>query len=145
MDLRNIRLHYKFNSDPIAVRNALAGIVDGLSTSALSGDDISRLEIVLAEIMNNIVEHAYAERPDGAIELHLDQVETRLHCKVLDEGRPMPGEKLPDGFAANVEADFADLPEGGFGWFMIRDLTEGLRYSRRENRNHLEFEIPVTP
>ena len=50
----------------------------------------------------------------------------------------------PDQPAADAVAlpDPAGLPEGGFGWFLIQDLTQALCYYRRESRNYLAFNIP---
>jgi serine/threonine-protein kinase RsbW len=36
-----------------------------------------------------------------------------------------------------------DLPEGGFGWFLIRELTKDLQYVRHEDQNRLTFSIPI--
>ena len=34
-----------------------------------------------------------------------------------------------------------ELPEGGFGWDLIRQLTTGLAYARVEGRNELTFRM----
>ena len=36
------------------------------------------------------------------------------------------------------------LPEGGFGWYLIQDLTASLSYFREGRRNFLAFIVPVT-
>ena len=36
-----------------------------------------------------------------------------------------------------------DLPEGGFGWGMIRDLTDDLSYRRDGARNELRFTVDL--
>jgi serine/threonine-protein kinase RsbW len=91
--------------------------------------------------LNNIVEHAY-DRDDGQIELRLQWLPGRLVCELLDAGLPMPDCTLPEGRAQSVADDQA-LPEGGFGWFLIRQLTEKLLYQRIGARNHLSFQLNV--
>ena len=36
-----------------------------------------------------------------------------------------------------------DLPEGGFGWFLIRTLTLDLEYERDGGFNKLRFVVPA--
>jgi len=96
-------------------------------------------ELVLAEAMNNIVEHAYAGQP-GRIELRIQQHAGGLAVSVTDWGRPMPGDALPPGNPPVLSAE-ADLPEGGFGWHLIRRLASGLDYWRTADRNVLRFDL----
>jgi len=35
------------------------------------------------------------------------------------------------------------LPEGGFGWIMIQQLTKSLKYQRIKGENHLELIMPL--
>lgn len=93
-------------------------------------------QTVLAEVLNNIVEHAYAERQgDIVLELHVDP--TGLVCHVTDHGAPMPDECLPSGRPPCPQ----DLPEGGYGWFLIRSLARDLTYRRVDGQNQLSFRI----
>jgi len=96
---------------------------------------------VLAEVLNNVVEHAMANQPDGAGQLQTGWSGTQLTCIVRDNGHPMPGLQLPQGRPATIPADPKDLPEGGFGWFMIRSLTQDLMYERADGWNKLSFAI----
>jgi serine/threonine-protein kinase RsbW len=100
------------------------------------------VEIVLAEIINNVVEHAYSEHP-GPVELRLQASAGAIDCVIIDEGVGMPGGMLPDPARRSVTLPMADLPEGGFGWSLIRDLADDLSYHRKDGKNHLAFRIPI--
>ena len=53
-----------------------------------------------------------------------------------------PGAKCPRAWPHDLEAlGEQDLPEGGFGWFLIRELTHDLTYRRDGSRNHLSFRM----
>ncbi|MFT6168847.1 MAG: serine/threonine-protein kinase RsbW [Celeribacter sp.] len=125
-----------------SVRRGLQTIKSGMSDLRLSQDDWSTIELVVAEVLNNIVEHAYREHGDGLIETHLDYSKGALYCKVIDTGCQMPNGQLPDGAQKDLNCQIADLPEGGFGWFLIHQLTQDLNYARQENRNTLSFRLP---
>jgi serine/threonine-protein kinase RsbW len=102
-------------------------------------------EVVLAEALNNIVEHAYRESPDGEIEVRLRVHDSTIHATFRDYGQPMPNGKLPEGTLASIDVATADLPEGGFGWYLIRTNTRNLtyRYDPVNACNHLSLEIPL--
>lgn len=124
---------------PEAVRQALQDLADDPLFASLSQDLRSSAEIVLAEVLNNIVEHAYADR-HGMIALGLDPRDRGLICIVSDTGAPMPDLCLPKGQLQPL-GRVEDLPEGGFGWFLIRSLTERLEYHHADGVNHLSFEV----
>ena len=128
----------EFQSDPLAVREELARLADRPPVSMLEDDLQATAQIVLAEVLNNIVEHAYAGTT-GRIEMTLWVADGTLRCEVRDYGLALPGERLPEGALPPADADA--LPEGGFGWHMIRSLTGDLAYRRRDGCNHLGFTL----
>ncbi|MFN7053455.1 MAG: ATP-binding protein, partial [Gemmobacter sp.] len=95
-------------------------------------------EVVLAEALNNIVEHAYAAS-EGDIEITLTSDKGGLTCRIVDHGRPMPAHRLPDGTLP--APDPLPPPEGGFGWYLIRTLSRDLEYRHADGRNHLSFRL----
>lgn len=125
-----------------SVRHGLQTIRSGMSDLRLSHDDWSTVELVMAEVLNNIVEHAYSANDAGLIEAHLDYSKETLYCTVIDTGRSMPNGELPKGAQIDLTCDIADLPEGGFGWFLIHHLTRDLNYARHANQNTLSFLLP---
>ena len=126
-------------ADPMAVRDGLAVLFDTALLRSMAEDDSGTAEIVLAEALNNIVEHAYAQHT-GEIEITLLLHQTALICRIIDTGLPMPNDTLPAGHLAQF-APTDDLPEGGFGWFLIRTLSRDLDYRRVDGRNHLSFRL----
>ncbi|WP_245781187.1 ATP-binding protein [Celeribacter neptunius] len=126
-----------------AVRRGLENIKTGLAPFGFSADELSSLEIVLAEALNNIVEHAYTEADNGLIEVSLTQIPCGLACTIIDNGKMMPGGEPPLGLQANLDCDRADLPEGGFGWFLIRELAHELDYQHIDGQNKLSFRLAI--
>lgn len=134
-----------FTSDELAVRDALGKVKQHLTRVDLSADNIATFELVAAEVLNNIVEHAYADRPDGVVSLSCAQMPDGLHLKFEDEGLAMPDGAAPSSTTPNPDVAFYDLPEGGFGWFMIHELTKDLAYKRENHRNILTLRFPFGP
>lgn len=98
---------------------------------------LDSVEIALAEVLNNIVEHAAPSDAQGAIRISVCGLRDVLTVYVSDDGRPMPGLRLPSGAPHDLGVPLSELPEGGFGWGLVRALTSGLRYRRRLGRNEL--------
>ena len=130
-------------SDPFAVRAALRDMRNALAEHDLSANDLSRVEIVMAEILNNVVEHACAEHPDCRIDIEVVRGQADLQIKIIDDGRAMPGGKLPASEPTELPCNMNHLPEGGFGWTLIRDLARDVIYERRGHRNHLSLAIDL--
>lgn len=133
---------FTFEGDEMAVRAALARVMAELAPLGLPPDSCGTVELVLAEALNNVVEHAYAEAP-GPIEVELRQIDGALGCAICDHGKPMPDGTPPLGRQTLLDVPLEDLPEGGFGWFLIRSLTRDLDYVRRRGHNRLTFLIPL--
>lgn len=121
------------------VRRTLSGLFVPPEWKKLSPAVQVSAQIVLAECLNNIVEHSYSDQ-GGEIDLRIKSIGGGLACVILDDGRPMPGDLMPAGVNP-IAADSGNLPEGGFGWFLIRALAQDLGYRRKGNRNRLSFRI----
>jgi len=135
-------LHLVFAAEPDAVRDGLARMMALPPLSGLSDDDRGTAEVVLAEVLNNVAEHAYANGP-GTVAVTLVPVGLGLDCLVVDQGVAMPDNRLPAGkLTAGPGTPVEDLPEGGFGWHLIRVLTRNLSYAREGGCNRLSFTLP---
>ena len=130
-----------FYATPDAVRTALAEARKNWATEGLGEDMVTTAELVLAEALNNVVEHAHAGRLGGQVVLKTNFVDGALECVIRDDGVPMPGLKMPKGRLPDRGRGLRDLPEGGFGWYMIKSMTDGLAYERRGGWNQLDFVI----
>ncbi|MEP5731611.1 MAG: ATP-binding protein [Sulfitobacter sp.] len=124
------------------MREALAEVVSRLESAGFELDLVSTVELVLAEVLNNIIEHAYPPSgPQGPIEIRCKGMPDGLHFNVMDMGLAMPDGQLPTGNSQELDVDIEDLPEGGFGWFLIKDLAQDVIYQRVREENHLSLRI----
>lgn len=125
----------------MAVRHGLASLFAQEPLTIISAEMRGNAELVMAEALNNIVEHAYAEKA-GLIEIAVDLGADGLECTITDHGAPMPNNTLPQGKAYDYDT-MDELPEGGFGWFLIHSLAQDLQYSRFRDQNFLRFRLPI--
>ena len=124
------------------VRRVIHDSMDALEPYGLSAEEMGSIEIVLAEALNNVVEHAYPDDETGEVTLSLRLRNSGLMVEVRDQGRPMPQGRAPIGDHPMAE-DNDPMPEGGYGWYLIRELVRDLIYDRRDGENILIFRLVI--
>lgn len=131
-------VHLTIQSDAASVRAALRHLFGTRRLGLLPDAERDSAELVLAEVLNNIVEHGQSGS-GGSIELTIRQTVRGLECTVVDGSVRMPGNAAPAGQPPDLTR--GDLPEGGFGWHLIRLLATDLDYRRVGNQNQLSFRL----
>lgn len=127
---------------PATEAEASAGIAQisaGLALHGLPAHKADDVKIALAEAINNVVEHAYARISAAQVQVMCRLDQDRLDILISDTGNPLPGYCPPDGVPTKIGTSVQDLPEGGFGWFLIHQLTSDIHYERREGCNRLSL------
>jgi serine/threonine-protein kinase RsbW len=120
-----------------AVRDLLVFLSSRSLITELPPEVRGSAELVLAEALNNVVEHAYAHF-SGEIRVMMTRKDDGLRVIVEDDGMEMPNYDIPEG-KLHAAQNQNDLAEGGYGWFLIRKLTKNLSYRRFGGCNRLSF------
>lgn len=138
---RALHFERRFTASDLETRVTLAEVCARLAAAGLDEDDIGTVELVLAEVLNNIAEHAYGHE-GGPVTLELHLPGEAVACTLTDQGRPMPLGQVPaPELPAIAPPDI--LPEGGFGWHIVRCLVSDLTYERAAEGNRLHLRVPV--
>jgi serine/threonine-protein kinase RsbW len=136
---------YQFKSDPETVHSVVQRVLDDLNALTLSDDHRADLKILLVEVINNIIKHGYQRENSKPIELSLTMRSSSRSLKFvfMDFGLPMPFGKIQSD-NLNPATDARDqLPEGGFGWQIIRQLAHDIRYERNRRVNSLSLKLDI--
>jgi serine/threonine-protein kinase RsbW len=138
------RLHWRLPATQAAVRHTLSAQAGTLMALLPVPERRHEAEIALAEALNNIVEHAFAGLLPGEIRVDAVLRAGVVFFEIRDDGRAMPAGPLPGARMPSLDAgDPLDLPEGGFGWALLRALTRDLSYRREGPVNVLRFSLPA--
>ena len=141
--------HRVLPADPPAIRGALRDLTARFQDVGTL-DALGRLELVLAEVLNNLAQHATGRGkgavppgPTREVTIHLciTRHDGGLACAVTDDGPPLPKGCIDPGCDI-LSPDDAALRGSGFGWLIIRDLTQALFHFREGKRNVLCFNVP---
>ncbi len=135
-----------FTATELDARSGITEVVTRLRKMGIPELRVDEVQIALAEAVNNVVEHAYAGTAPGDVRIRCSLDPQRLWINISDAGAPFPDGQLPDGKAADIDVPLDQLPEGGFGWLLIRELSSDIHYQRSGGNNELSlcFEIQVT-
>ncbi len=131
------RASVRFPATPPKVRECLLYLREWLHGVV---DDVGEVELVLAELLNNVAEHGYPADTGGDVSVTLEVEQGALRLEICDRGGVLPDflmehKTLPDPL---------DLPEGGFGWPLIHALTEDISYNRKDGVNQLQCRMPLS-
>lgn len=124
------------------VTKTVQAVQSWLCDHRVGPDHIDNIALVLAEALNNVIEHAFVYAEDGQISLKI-WIDTDAVCFTLvDDGAAMAGIPAKQEMSTHVVA-LEDLPEGGFGWFLIHSLSNNLLYERKGAQNELTVSVPA--
>ncbi len=140
--MADMQFTLEFPGSPKAVRHVLTDIRGRAKEGGSGPDTVGQIEIVLAEVLNNVVEHALRHEEEGEIHLRATHTAQGWHFDIRDTGVPIPGGLVPRPDLPSPDCPLRDLPEGGFGWAIVNMLARELSYVRVDGCNHLSFSIP---
>lgn len=132
-----------FEATEAGARKGISAVIQDLRAIVPAGSKLDDIEITLVEAVNNIVEHAYAEGTPGQISIRIRFRKSGLSIEIDDEGVSLPAGSPPAGILPNLSGPRSDLPEGGFGWFLIRRLANRIQYDRKAGRNRLNLQFDL--
>ena len=135
--------HTHFTSAPHSAAMVTEEMIGAISKWCNTTATLADIEIVVTEVINNIIEHAYQEYPDQPIEISAKAGSDSVKFDLIDCGKSMPESRIPHGRQIDLTGAVCDLPEGGFGWHLIRTLAQDLKYTRESGKNRLTFSVTI--
>ena len=143
MNWDQLEIRLSVAEDYFSVRHGLQEFKTRFANGKSRDIDVNPIELVLAEILNNIAEHGdHASLPEK-ICLKWALHKNRFSAEISDAGVAYsPLEKIRAA-KKHKNTSFDNLPEGGFGWRIISALCSDIHYRRHGNINILKLQIPV--
>ncbi len=118
------------------VDNCVYTLIHQRTNCALIAD---KLQLCVAEWLTNVIEHGYAMRTGHPIELTLQFKGELLEMSIRDQGRPFSLANLEQAYVREFDPrDIDNLPENGWGLYLIKSCINSFDY-RREGNNNILF------
>ncbi len=128
---------------PVSVRRFIADTISWLTKFQIDAADLGNVEIVLAEALNNIVEHSQMGGAE-TIGITIKLTENQIICSLRDSGihsKALCGHKI---IRHAGPEQISDLPEGGFGISLIQAIALDIEYFPVEHGNLVALTVPLT-
>ena len=120
---------------------SLEGLVKSATESALqcglAGEGIFAVELVTEEAVVNILKYAY-HNTEGRVRLRCLDAGDRFVIEVTDWGVPFDATAQP---APDVNKPLEERPVGGLGIYLIKKMSDEMRYTREDGQNILRLFI----
>lgn len=108
------------------LQRASAFVRDIAAEAGLHGLQLNRIELAVDEACANIIEHAYARKPDGEINIHAHvEPGRRIVITLIDTGEPFDPEAV---FLHDPKSDLEDVQAGGLGLFLMRRAMDDVQF-----------------
>ncbi|MCZ6558000.1 MAG: SpoIIE family protein phosphatase, partial [SAR324 cluster bacterium] len=111
-------------------------------TQGLSKKDGNTVKLVLEELLNNVISHAFQDNREHEINIHLKLARTRITATIYDDGIPFNpmGVQTPD-----ISLPINQREVGGLGIHLIRKMAGTIDYQRRIDKNVMTVTVPRDP
>lgn len=129
-----IILNYSINSNLSEVRELTRVLHSFCVKQKLDQTLSGQLELILVEAVNNVIKHAYKNKPDQPIDTLFEVNSDEVKITIKDKGIAVSSElhKITKSMP-----DINDLPEGGWGIALIHSLADHIEHYRENNKNTL--------
>lgn len=132
-----------FTATELDARTGVQDVVNRLREMGVPEARADEVQIALTEAVNNVVEHAYAGMDVGAVRIRCNLDPEQLWISIGDAGVPFKDGQLPAGTRQDLNVSLEELPEGGFGWLLIRELATDVQYERNDAGNNLSLRFEI--
>lgn len=107
---------------------------EAASQVGFSEKEIYSIQLAADEASTNIIEHAYASKEGGKIEMVCNIADSELEIVMRDQGKPFDPSSVPE---PNVKADLTERKIGGLGMYLMRKLMDEVYYESTPEGNTL--------
>jgi len=129
-----IELNLNIISDYAAVPEISRSIRGFLLDQNVEDHICNAAEICLIEALNNVIKHAYLGDHTKTIDITVRKDNESLELRMIDEGKPR--ESLVVNELDFDPGDIQNLPEGGMGLFIIKQLMDEMNYYTINGKNY---------
>jgi sigma-B regulation protein RsbU (phosphoserine phosphatase) len=123
------------NSELTELENVKQSLNKILDNAGLAVELIENTQLIVEEILVNIIQYGYENRNDGHIDLRLEINKQYLIMTFKDGGKPF--NPLIEVAAPDLDRDDDERSLGGFGFFLVQELSDQVDYTYCDGKNIL--------
>lgn len=136
MDFKRIKLIIESKLENVP----LIGITINKLSSLIFLSDIEsyKIELCVVEAVTNSIKHAYGNEAGQDVEVVFTLYADRLTIDVCDTGKPLDQNIMNKKNVSSLDVDLddiANLPEGGRGIAIIKEIMDTVSYKSEKRKN----------
>ncbi|MFC4160070.1 ATP-binding protein [Chitinimonas lacunae] len=120
------------SSHPAAIAVLAEAVETWAAGLALPSKTVFEINLILDELISNVIEHGYAGRDDGLIEVAVEYADGAVTLEVTDHAAPFDLLELD---SPDLDADLDSRRIGGLGVHFVRQLADAVDYRRLGDSN----------
>jgi anti-sigma regulatory factor (Ser/Thr protein kinase) len=125
----------RINSEPQSLERVRSFIIELLTESAFSEEEMSIIELVTYEACANSIEHAHKNVPDFYVDLLLQICGKNIIISITDSGKEFAPAEIPD---IDISEKIAHQAGRGMGLPLIKALMDEVSFERTpDQRNRI--------
>jgi anti-sigma regulatory factor (Ser/Thr protein kinase) len=98
------------------------------------------IETALEEMFTNIVKYGYDDQDQHEVQVLLGVKDAVISMAIEDDGHEFdPTVRAAPALDQSIE----DIPIGGLGIHLVKQMTSRMQYIRLDGRNRLEIDVPL--
>ena len=126
---------------PDSVRPAAAFLVDTARSLDVPAASNSLFENAIVEALNNAIQHN-SQDPGAALRCEFELVGRSLTIRIIDEAAQSPvALTVPTGVTPITAETWQQIPESGYGLYLIRAVFPDVRAVTRNGRHGIEMQL----
>lgn len=126
-------------ADPQRVARLVLDAAGFLGRHGIEGRPLFTAQLVLEEIVNNVVQHAFAGVASRELRVTATVDPDGVSLTVEDDGRPF--DPLVDAPPADTESPLEERPVGGLGLHLVKQFATRLTYERVGETNRVRMHV----
>jgi len=128
------RLHFEIDASLGELAPASARVRNFLNEHGVDNAAIFAIETAVEELVTNAIKYAFGSCRKGTITIEASATAERAVLVIEDNGEAFDPTEAP---VARVNRSLEEMPVGGLGIHLVRELTDGFRYERINDRNQV--------
>jgi serine/threonine-protein kinase RsbW len=105
-----------------------------LTERGVDASAIYSIEMAIEELATNAIKYAFPSPRKGSITIEAWATRCRAGLLMEDDGEDFDPTEAP---VPKIDRSLEEMPIGGLGIHLIRELTDGFAYQRVNNRNQV--------
>ena len=101
---------------------------------------LTNMHVALDEVLTNVVNYGYTDEKEHQIDVHFRLKVDMIEVEVIDDARPF---NILDVDEPVTQKSIEEMPIGGLGIPLIKNLMDEVEYHRREGMNRLFLRVKI--